>query len=68
MINLKPKEMLVDRRSENDRRMADKSLSSNKIERRKRPDRRLNGLDVDEIDVSEEEFMEIFSQFLPHPV
>lgn len=68
MINLKPKEMLVDRRSENDRRMADKSLWSNKIERRKRPDRRLNGLDVDEIDVSEEEFMEIFSQFLPHPV
>ena len=66
-MNLKPKGTFIDRRSEQDRRNIDKSLWGNNVERRKRPDRRLDGLDVDVVSVSEDEFMEIFSQFLPKP-
>ncbi len=66
-MNPKPKSTFLDRRSEEDRRMADKGLWAKNVERRKRPDRRLDGLDVDEVKVSEDEFLEIFSQFLPKP-
>ena len=63
MMSLKPEDTLDDRRSEQDRRRADKSLWAKKIERRKRPDRRMEGLDVEVLEVSEDEFLEIFSQF-----
>ncbi len=63
-MNLKPKDTLLDRRSEQDRRSADKSLWAKNIERRKRPDRRMEGLDVDVFTVSEEEFLDIFSTYL----
>ncbi|MDW3094924.1 MAG: hypothetical protein R8G33_04540 [Gammaproteobacteria bacterium] len=66
-MNLKPKNSFIDRRSEEDRRTSDKTLWSNNVERRKRPDRRLDGLDVDVVSISEDEFLEIFSQFLPKP-
>tara|TARA_R110002096_G_scaffold67198_5_gene163028 strand:- start:272 stop:472 length:201 start_codon:yes stop_codon:yes gene_type:complete len=63
-MNLKAKSSYTDRRSEKDRRMTDNRLWANNVERRKRPDRRLDGLDVDVLNVSEDEFSEIFSQFL----
>jgi len=44
--------------------MTDNRLWANNVERRKRPDRRLDGLDVDVLNISEDEFSEIFSQFL----
>jgi hypothetical protein len=66
-MNLKPKDTFIDRRSEQDRRSADKSLRAENLERRKRPDRRMEGLDVDVINVSEDEFLEIFSQYLSEP-
>jgi hypothetical protein len=66
-MSLNPKDTLTDRRSEQDRRSIDKSLWAKNIERRKRPDRRMQGLDVDVFNVSEDEFLEIFSQFLAEP-
>ena len=66
-MSLNPKDTLADRRSEQDRRSTDKSLWAKNIERRKRPDRRMQGLDVDVFNVSEDEFLEIFSQFLAEP-
>jgi|GEM_PF-2838357 len=63
-MNLKAKSSYTDRRSEKDRRMTDNRLWANNVERRKRPDRRLDGLDVDVLNISEDEFSEIFSQFL----
>jgi len=63
-MNLKPKETLADRRSTGDRRTIDKSLWAN-IERRKRPDRRIEGLDVDLFTISEEEFLDMFGAYIP---
>jgi hypothetical protein len=62
-MNLKPKDTLEDRRSEQDRRTIDKSSWAN-IEKRKRPDRRIEGLDVDVFTVSEEEFLDIFAAYV----
>lgn len=62
-MNLKLKDTLADRRSEQDRRTSDKSLWAN-MERRKRPDRRIEGLDVDVYTVSEEEFLDMFGAYV----
>ncbi len=62
-MNLKLKDTLADRRSEEDRRMSSKSLWTN-MERRKRPDRRIEGLDVDVFTVSEEEFINMFGAYV----
>ena len=64
-MNLKYKETLADRRSDDDRRTINKSLWAN-MERRKRPDRRIEGLDVDLFTVSEEEFLDMFSAYIGH--
>jgi|TARA_B110000238_G_scaffold118289_1_gene128291 hypothetical protein len=60
---LKLKDTLEDRRSEQDRRTIDKKSWAN-IEKRKRPDRRIEGLDVDVFTVSEEEFLDMFAAYL----
>ena len=62
-MNLKPKDTFSDRRSEQDRRTIDKNSWAN-IEKRKRPDRRIEGLDVDVFTVSEEEFLDMFGNYL----
>ena len=56
--------MFIERRADNDRRTVNLSLWDNKIERRKRPDRRLAGLDVNMFDMSESEFLETFANFV----
>lgn len=61
---LKRKEMFIERRADDDRRTVNGSLWKNKIERRKRPDRRLAGLDVDMFDVSDDEFTEMFACYI----
>jgi len=66
-MNLKPNNIFVDRRDIEDRRTTDKSLWVKTVERRKRPDRRLDGLDVEIIDVNEEDFIQMFSLFLSGP-
>lgn len=63
-MNLKHKDILIDRRSEHDRRTVNLSVWDNKIERRKRPDRRLSGLDVDMLNVTDAEFMEMFANYI----
>ncbi len=63
-MNLKHKDMLIDRRSEQDRRTVNCSLWNNKIERRKRPDRRMAGLDVDMLDITDAEFSEMFAAYI----
>ena len=64
-MNLKYKDFVIDRRGEDDRRKVNLNLWSSKIERRKRPDRRMGGLDVDSLTLSEEEFKEVFELYLP---
>ena len=56
--------MFIERRSNQDRREVNLSLWDNKVERRKRPDRRMGGLDVDMLDISESEFVEMFAVYL----
>ena len=56
-MSLNPKDTLTDRRSEQDRRSTDKSLWAKNIERRKRPDRRMQVFDVDVFNFSEDEFL-----------
>lgn len=56
--------MLIDRRSEQDRRTVNKTVWENKIERRRRPDRRLAGLDVDIFNVPDDEFEDMFENYL----
>jgi len=63
-MNLKHKDMLIDRRSEQDRRTVNLNIWDSKVERRKRPDRRLAGLDVDMLNVSDAEFMEMFANYI----
>ena len=63
-MNLKPEDTLLDRRSDQDRRSKDQSLWAKNVERRRRPDRRIEGLDVDVFTVSEEEFLDMFSAYL----
>ncbi|MFK7794246.1 MAG: hypothetical protein AB8B89_02745 [Gammaproteobacteria bacterium] len=63
-MNLKPKDTFQDRRSEQDRRSTDKSLWAKNVERRKRPDRRMEGLEVDVFTVSEEEFSDMFGSYI----
>jgi len=63
-MNLKEKDIFIERRSEQDRRTVNLNLWENRIERRKRPDRRLAGLDVDIFDVSDAEFMEMFAHYV----
>lgn len=63
-MNLKPKDIFIDRRSEQDRRQINLSLWDNRVERRKRPDRRLAGLDVDMLDVTDAEFLEMFANYI----
>ncbi len=63
-MNLKYKNVIIDRRSDTDRRKVNLSLWNNKIERRKRPDRRMDGLDVNLLNLSEDEFNEVFELFL----
>ena len=63
-MNLKWKSMFIERRSNQDRREVNLSLWDNKVERRKRPDRRMGGLDVDMLDISESEFVEMFAVYL----
>ena len=54
--------MGIDRRSSEDRRKI--NLLYNKVERRKRPDRRTSGFDVHDITLSEEDFSYIFALYL----
>lgn len=63
-MNLKYKNVIIDRRNDTDRRQVNLSLWNNKIERRKRPDRRMGGVDVSVLDLNEDEFNEIFESFL----
>ena len=63
-MNLKYKNVIIDRRNESDRRQVNLSLWKNKIERRKRPDRRMGGVDVNLLNLSEDEFNEVFELFL----
>ena len=42
---------------------ADQSLASDTLERRRRPDRRMGGLDVQVVDVSETAFMNFVHEF-----
>lgn len=56
--------MIIDRRSEQDRRTVNLNVWDSKIERRKRPDRRLAGLDVNMVSVSDEEFKEMFENYI----
>ena len=63
-MNLKWKSMFIERRSNQDRREVNLSLWDNKVERRKRPDRRMGGLDVDMLNISESEFVEMFAVYL----
>ena len=63
-MNLKYKNVIIDRRNETDRRQVNLSLWNNKIERRKRPDRRMGGVDVSLLNLSEDEFNEVFELFL----
>ena len=63
-MTLKHKSIFIDRRAEQDRRIVNLSLWENKIERRKRPDRRMDGLDVDVLNIPEEDFLDIFAAYL----
>ena len=63
-MNLKYKNVIIDRRTDIDRRQVNLSLWNNKIERRKRPDRRMGGVDVSVLNLSEDEFNEVFELFL----
>ena len=63
-MNLKRKEMFIERRADEDRRTVNGSLWKNNVERRKRPDRRLAGLDVDMFDISNDEFIEMFACYI----
>lgn len=63
-MNATQKDMIIDRRSEQDRRAVNLNVWGSKIERRKRPDRRLAGLDVNMVNVSDEEFKEMFESYI----
>ena len=56
--------MNIDRRTYRERRQANLNLVPNKLERRKRPDRRTGGFDVGVLMLSEEDFSFIFSHYL----
>ena len=51
-----------DRRSVNERRGDRLTEPKNMIDRRKKPERRLSGIDVEELNMSEEDFLEHFSR------
>jgi hypothetical protein len=61
---LKYKSIFIDRRAGQDRRVISLSLWKNKIERRKRPDRRMGGVNVDVLNIPEEDFLDIFAVYL----
>lgn len=42
---------------------SDQSLASDSLERRKRPDRRMGGMDVQVVDVSETAFVDFVDEF-----
>lgn len=63
-MNLNYKDTFIDRRAGEDRRELNLDLWPKKVERRKRPDRRIGGLDVDITTIDEEEFFKIFSRYL----
>ena len=63
-MSLKYKSIFIDRRAEQDRRVISLSLWKNKIERRKRPDRRMDGINVDVLNIPEEDFLDIFAVYL----
>ena len=54
--------MDIDRRNSEDRRQV--NLLYNKVDRRKRPDRRTSGFDVRDIKLSEEDFSYIFALYI----
>ena len=55
--------MEIDRRSNEDRRQVNVVLYD-KVERRKRPDRRTSGFDVRNLVLSEEDFLDIFALYV----
>lgn len=57
-------QMEIDRRVYDERRQTDFKLLPNKLERRKRPDRRRDGFVVKDVVVSEAEFSDVFARFL----
>lgn len=63
-MSLKHKSIFIDRRAEQDRRVISLSLWKNKIERRKRPDRRMDGVNVDVLNIPEEDFLDFFAVYL----
>ncbi len=63
-MSLKYKSIFIDRRAEQDRRVISLSPWKNKIERRKRPDRRMDGINVDVLNIPEEDFLDIFAVYL----
>ena len=63
-MDLKRKSMFIERRADQDRRTINLSVWDNKVERRKRPDRRMGGLDVNILDISESEFKEMFATYI----
>ena len=56
--------MDANRRIKRDRRKVSFELLPYMVERRKIPDRRLGGWDVEDVEVSEKVFCGIFSQFI----
>ena len=56
--------MDTERRTGPDRRQVNLALSANRFERRKIPDRRIEGLDVRDLTLSEEDFSNIFAHYI----
>lgn len=56
--------MDTERRTGLDRRQVNLALSANRFERRKIPDRRIEGLDVRDLTLSEEDFSNIFAHYI----
>ena len=56
--------MNIERRTGEDRRQVNLTLSANRFERRKIPDRRIEGLDVRDLTLSEEDFSDMFDRYI----
>ena len=58
------KHMNIERRAGEDRRQVNLAMSANRFERRKIPDRRIEGLDVRDLTLSEEDFFDMFDRYI----
>ena len=57
--------MNIDRRAGIERRQVNFNTEPNRVERRKRPDRRADGFDVRDLVLSEADFSDMFAHYLP---